>query len=786
MILIIMFIFFSFSALAATSASAATAINSNVTADFSATPVSGVAPLTVQFKDNSVGSITAWEWSFGDGASSMYSKKTDPTHIYTSEGIYTVTLTVRNQAQSSQKTGTISVTAQKPVAAFSASPTSGNSPLTVSFTDKSTGSPASWSWNFGDGTYSTIQNPTHIYYGVGTYAVSLTVTNTAGSSVSSSTINVSSAPAIVADFNSNVTSGKVPLKVQFNDLSTGNPTTWNWDFGDGTNSTIKNPIHTYQAIGTYTVTLRAGSGTTMGVITKTNYITVGDGLQAVFTAYPNQGVAPLTVQFNDTSIGSPIAWLWDFGDGSNSTLKNPVHIYTQAGSYAVRLTVSNNIETNTSQVPFLVNVSSINTPVVDFNSNLTLGNVPLTVQFNDLSTGDPTAWEWDFNSDGQVDSNEKNPVYEFMYPGSYTITLRAGNSTWNNYTTKINYITVRAVFQAGFTASPEQGDAPLTVQFTDTSTGNVTSWFWDFGDGSNSTSQNPIHTYSGPGSYTVTLNVSNDMNESRSLTLPGYITVTQGSESSSSGGGGSSSSGTGSLAGTGGSPEPASNIAAKLQTQKYITAGNHIKFEFTKNATCVDFVEFDAKKTLGKTTTTIEQLKGRSVLTATDPAGKIYKYFNIWVGNNGIAIPENIGNATVEFIISKAEIKLNETEKSAIILQRYEQGKWNPLKTTKIGEDDQYIYYQANTTSFSSFAITSGKPIEESYPNEADLSQPVQENLSQPKNPYNDQLSIQSKQPGKNDTMSNMDWHKYSGIIRFFVLFIVVLFVGLVIREKRK
>ena len=149
----------------------------------------------------------------------------------------------------------------------------------------------------------------------------------------------------------------------------------------------------------------------------------------MFTASINQGVVPLNVQFIDNSIGAPTAWLWDFGDGTNSILQNPVHLYTQSGSYAVKLTVPNNIDTNTSQIPFFVNISSFNTLAADFSSNLTSGNTPLTVQFNDLSTGTPTAWEWDFNSDGQVDSNEQNPVYEFMYPGSYTVTLRAGNGS---------------------------------------------------------------------------------------------------------------------------------------------------------------------------------------------------------------------------------------------------------------------------------------------------------------------------------------------------------------------
>jgi PGF-pre-PGF domain-containing protein len=757
---------------------------STVTANFQASPLSGVAPLSVQFTDTSTGSPTSWLWNFGDGTTS---NSQNPSHTYYGVGTYTVSLTVTDVVGSTAtKSNYITVTSVTPtilpVAAFSASAVSGNAPLTVTFTDTSTGSPTSWIWDFGDGTTYNIQNPPHIYTQAGNYTVKLTVSNAFGTNTleSKSLIKVSSTAAVVTDFNTNVTSGKAPLTVQFNDLSTGSPTAWEWDFNsDGqVDSNEKNPVYQFKDTGAYTVTLRTGSSTN----TKTNYITVGNGLQASFTVSPGQGVAPLIVQFTDTSLGTPTAWLWDFGDGSTSTFQYPAHIYAQAGNYTVKLTVSNNIDSNTLETPSSVNVSSgiapvVDIPVVDFYTNLTSGKAPLIVQFNDTSTGNPAAWEWDFNSDGQVDSNEKNPVYEFKDPGYYNVTLRAGNGTaWGNIT-KTNYITVGGGFLAGFTASPVEGSAPLIVQFTDNSTGAPTAWLWDFGDGNTSIEQNPIHTYSGAGSYSVTLNASN-MYVYSVVSWPGYITVTDGNGSSTSGSGGSGSSGTGSLSGGGASPEPASNVEVKLMTQRFIAAGNHIKFEFTKNATCIDFVEFDAKKTLGKTTTILEQLKGKSVLTPVEPGGTVYKYLNIWVGNKGIATPGNIENATVGFRVSK--VTVNKTEESTVIMHRYSQGKWNALNTTKTGEDDQYIYYEAKTPGFSPFAITSGK------------IETIEGNISQPA-PQNSGPSIESNQSGKSGatvgaglTFGNSDWSKYSGAIRFLVVLMVVLFIGLAVREKGK
>src|SRR5439155_24224497 len=151
--------------------------------------------------------------------------------------------------------------ASGPTANFQGSPTSGAAPLTVAFTDTSTGAPTSWSWSFGDGGTSTLQSPGHVYQSPGTYTVSLSVANAAGSNTLTRSAYISaSGPPPTANFQGSPTTGPAPLSVAFTDTSTGAPTGWSWSFGDGGTSTAQNPTHVYQSPGTYSVALTASNG----------------------------------------------------------------------------------------------------------------------------------------------------------------------------------------------------------------------------------------------------------------------------------------------------------------------------------------------------------------------------------------------------------------------------------------------------------------------------------------------------------------------------------------------
>ena len=186
---------------------------------------------------------------------------------------------------------------------FTASPTSGPTPLTVTFNDNSTGTISSWSWNFGDGGSSTSQNPTHTYSNAGIYTAILTISNGAQSSSAVDNHNGEFQWAN-SQFQCISNQWRRPAPVQFTDSSTGNVTGWSWTFGDGGTSTSQNPSHTYINPGTYTVTLAVSGPTGTSAPDSTSITVVPPPPVANFSATPTGGTAPLTVQFTDTSSGA--------------------------------------------------------------------------------------------------------------------------------------------------------------------------------------------------------------------------------------------------------------------------------------------------------------------------------------------------------------------------------------------------------------------------------------------------------------------------------------------------
>lgn len=255
-------------------------------------------------------------------------------------------------------------------------------------------------------------------------------------------------------------------------------------------------------------------------------------LAANFTAEPKIGPEPLTVQFTDRSTGNITSWLWDFDDGTTSIDRSPVHTFQEPYSYTVSLTVSGPDGSDTETKTAYIQGFTPEIPEADFSKQPISMDSPMTVQFIDESTcpahymsranglivgsmdsadhGGITTWLWDFGD--SESSEERSPVHTYKNPGTYTVTLKVIGPAGSDTITKQNFITLMmpSVPVANFIGKPRTGDGPLTVQFTDSSSGYIESRLWNFGDGTTSTEQNPTHTYmyKNIGNYTVSLTLT--------------------------------------------------------------------------------------------------------------------------------------------------------------------------------------------------------------------------------------------------------------------------------------
>jgi PKD repeat protein len=440
---------------------------------FSTTP----NELQINFQDNSTHSPTGWFWTFGDGSSSA---QQNPAHSYASPGTYLVCLTAESICGSNTACSQITVSCSSPQPAFSVQ----KDELTASFTDASTNNPTSWFWTFGDGNTADIQNPVHTFSQPGTYTVCLEAGSLCGSSTDCETVQVNcTTPQAQFSFQSD------ELSVAFFDASTAGPVSWSWDFGDGASSALSNPLHTYNAPGTYTVCLTVSS--VCGQTEFCQTITVGCAApQAGFDYTSNQ----LELMFTDISTNNPTAWFWDFGEGSTSDQANPTHTFAEPGTYTVCLTASSICGiTETCQN---INITC-NAPQANFSSI----NSELTVDFIDISINSPDTWLWTFG-DGNG-SMDQNPTHTFGSPGNYLVCLQASSICGS--TQRCELITVSCnPPQAGFGYTADE----LLISFQDSSTTDAIAWLWTFGDGQTSTQQAPMHTYSQPGNYEVCLTAS--------------------------------------------------------------------------------------------------------------------------------------------------------------------------------------------------------------------------------------------------------------------------------------
>ncbi|MEJ7683266.1 MAG: PKD domain-containing protein [Segetibacter sp.] len=314
-------------------------------------------------------------------------------------------------------------------------------------------------------------------------------------------------PKPATDFSAtNNDSCNSPLNVTFNNI-TNNAVLYEWNFGDGTTSSLQNPQHTYLSVGNYTVTLVAtNSNGCRDTIVKQNFVKIIPPKITSVKNLPVKGCLPLTitpVAVIQDSI--PVdSYFWDFGDGTTSRDASPSHTYTTPGSYNVKVVI---IASGCSDSLIITSAVKAGTkPVADFAADHRRICASQTVKFTDRSTGTTiTDWLWNFG-DG-VFSLEQNPTHKYRDTGYFRVSLIATNYGCSDTIKKRRYVYVKspvARFDTAFLCS-----TPLKREFINKSIG-AKSWEWDFGDSSlKSTKQKVAHTYAAPGTYLVTLNVNN-------------------------------------------------------------------------------------------------------------------------------------------------------------------------------------------------------------------------------------------------------------------------------------
>ncbi|MEL6653448.1 MAG: PKD domain-containing protein, partial [Bacteroidota bacterium] len=486
-------------------------------ANFAVSSQNICAPDSVQFTDlsTSLAPIASHSWSFGPAGAA--SALPSPTYTYTNAGNYSVSLTVTDTAGCSDNYVIPSpIIVSQPVADFSTNFPTNCINNQMLFNNQSSGTGLNYQWDFGDGTGSALQNPTHTYNQNGLYTVRLIVTDFQGCADTLIRNNYILIETPQINFFADTLQADCPplnVNFTFNALSSHIFNQWNWDFGDGGVGAGPNPGHIYTAPGSYDVSLLAiAPSGCRDSVSIDNLIQVG-GPTGSFSFSPGQACPGTPINFSGTGTDVAI-YRWDLGGGFLPLGQNVSQIYPLPGIYNPLLIVE---DTNGCQVvvPPIGPVIIDPAPTVNFNANFPTLCDSGSVSFSDLSTiitGSLAGWQWDFG-DGLGSSNVPNPSYNYAQPGVYDIKLVVtSNAGCVDSLTQNALVEVYRSPEVQIGLSDSVGCEPLAVQFSDLSPpSNATpqSWLWTFGPPGTASNQiNPSYPYQQAGSYTASLTLT--------------------------------------------------------------------------------------------------------------------------------------------------------------------------------------------------------------------------------------------------------------------------------------
>jgi PKD repeat protein len=494
-----------------------------IEAAFAVNDIVGCDPFTININNQSVGA-DYYIWDFGDGSPLSYTDDPAFQHTYYNPGnsavTYPLQLIVLNEEGCSDTL--IRYITVHPVitANYTATAFEGCHPLTVTFTDLSQNA-VTYFWEFGDGASSTEPSPIHTFTNFGTsdttYMVTLTTSTADGECVKSISWPVLVHGNVLAGFTIDQSAGCNPLEITLVNTSYGG-SVYTWDFGDGTviNTSDPGPV-TYTFTNTdflnpriFEVVLTAenDAGCTSQAVRN---ITVLPDIQALFDASSTEGCHPLSVDFTNLSNGSQ-TFIWDFGDGTSSNLSDPSHMFSNTGSsdstYTVTLvTISPD---NECQDSYSVNITVHPYINAEFTFEENYQCSPFALQLNNASVGGDF-FHWDFGDGSDTTTTDLNPIFHtfnnsgFDDIAVFQVTLTAtSNEGCSDVITRP--VMVYPDILADFSMNIEEGCHPLQVEFTNL-TNNGFYYVWEFGDGSTSTSESPVHTFTNFTDAPVTVQV---------------------------------------------------------------------------------------------------------------------------------------------------------------------------------------------------------------------------------------------------------------------------------------
>ena len=400
----------------------------------------------------------------------------------------------------------------------------------LSFSSATSTAPGStitgWSWDFGDGTTSTQQNPTHTYSSSGVKTVQLTVSTAAGCTSAIDTLLVTVNALPTADFSDTINC--TTRSVGFTDLSVPNSgvlNQWNWTFGTVGTSTQQNPTQVFPNEGPHSITLtvRTDKGCVSAPVTRNININArpvaGFDLPGNICLPGAQALFSNTTTISDGTLAQ-VTYEWNFGDGNSLPAPapaSPSHTYTATGPFTVTLTAISNNGCRNSINRTYNGVYAQPVAVITAPSGICIGNA---ANFSASSSTAPAStvsgWTWDFgDAPAPGSSTQQNPTYTYVASGARTVTLTVSSAAGCTSAPVTATVNVNISPVAGFRYDAIRCEDSL-ITFTDASVpnaaGGITEWAWNFGDGGTLTqtaAAPATHVFANSRSYTVTLSVKN-------------------------------------------------------------------------------------------------------------------------------------------------------------------------------------------------------------------------------------------------------------------------------------